>query len=200
MSEKELVFLLEEASAKAMLENLLPRMLAPDIKPKLIAFEGKSDLEKQMVRRIKGYLNPNARFIVMRDQDSVPDCLILKNELLAKCIESGRQPIPLVRIACRELESFYLADLAAVETAMNIKGLVKQQGKSKFRSPDYLSSPSKQLAILTKQRYQKVSDSRTIGQHLDIDNQRSISFKNLIAGIRRMEQELIELPPTIEIL
>lgn len=196
MNGRELVFLLEEASAKAMLESLLPRILSPDIKPTLIAFEGKSDLEKQMVRRIRGYLNPNARFIVMRDQDSFPDCLILKNALLAKCIESGRQPIPLVRIACRELESFYLADMAAVETAMAIKGLAKQQNSKKFRNPDYLSSPSKELSTLTKQRYQKVSDSRTIGLHLDVDNQRSISFKNLIAGIRHIEQELIELPPT----
>lgn len=193
MSEKELVFLLEEASAKAMLESLLPRLLDPGIATKLIPFEGKSDLEKQMVKRIKGYINPHARFIVMRDQDSVPDCSVLKNALLAKCIESGRQPVPLVRIACRELESFYLADLAAVETAMDIKGLVKQQGKSKFRSPDYLSSPSKELATLTRQRYQKVSDSRIIGQYLDVNNQRSASFKNLIAGIKRMEQELIQL-------
>jgi len=193
MSEKELVFLLEEESAKAMLESLLPRILDPSIATKLIPFEGKSDLEKQMVKRIKGYINPHARFIVMRDQDSTPDCSVLKKALLAKCIESGRQPIPLVRIACRELESFYLADLAAVETAMDIKGLVKQQGKSKFRSPDYLSSPSKELATLTKQRYQKVSDSRIIGRYLDVDNNRSASFKNLIAGIRRMEQELIQL-------
>lgn len=192
MSEKELVFLLEEESAKAMLNTLLPRILSPDIKPTLIAFEGKSDLEKQMVRRIKGYQNPNARFIVMRDQDSIPDCLVLKNALLAKCIEASRQPIPLVRIACRELESFYLADLAAVETAMNIKGLVKQQSKSKFRSPDYLSSPSKELATLTKQRYQKVSDSRIIGQYLELNNERSSSFKNLIIGIRRIEQELLQ--------
>jgi hypothetical protein len=193
MSEKELVFLLEEESAKAMLDSLLRRILDPGITPKFIAFEGKSDLEKQMVKRIKGYINPHARFIVMRDQDSIPDCIVLKNALLAKCIESGRQPIPLVRIACHELESFYLADLAAVETAMNIKGLVKQQGNRKFKSPDYLSSPSKELATLTKQRYQKVSDSRIIGRYLDVDNDRSASFKNLIAGIRRMEQELIQL-------
>ena len=41
---KELVFLLEEASAKAMLESLLPRILHPDIHTRLIPFEGKQDL------------------------------------------------------------------------------------------------------------------------------------------------------------
>jgi hypothetical protein len=193
MNAKELVFLLEEDSAKAMLESLLPRMLNPTIIPRLIAFNGKQDLEKQMLRRIKGYLNPNARFIVMRDQDSAPDCIALKNALLERVIEAGRQPVPMIRIACKELESFYLADLAAVETAMNIKGLSKQQGNRKFKSPDYLTSPSKELAMLTKHHYQKVSDSRLIGRHLDMDNQRSASFKNLIAGIRRMEQELVAI-------
>lgn len=190
MIEKELVFLLEEDSAKAMLESLLPRILDPTITTRLIAFNGKQDLEKHMVRRIKGYCNPNARFIVMRDQDNAPDCVVLKNSLLDRVNESARQPIPLVRIACRELESFYLADLAAVETAMNIKGLRKQQVNRKFKNPDYLSSPSKELATLTRQRYQKVSDSRVIGKHLDVENQRSASFRNLIAGIRRLEQEL----------
>jgi len=193
MKERELVFLLEEESAKAMLESLLLRIINPCITPRLIPFQGKSDLEKQLVKRIKGYLNPNARFIVMRDQDSTPDCAVLKNSLLARCEQSGRQPIPLVRIACRELESFYLADLAAVAEAMAINGLARQQNNKKFRNPDYLSSPSKELAVLTKERYQKVSDSRIIGRHLDVDNHRSASFKNLIVGIRRMELELIKL-------
>ncbi len=51
---KELVFLLEERSAKVMLETFLPRMLDERIEFRLIAFEGKQDLEKRMVMRIKG--------------------------------------------------------------------------------------------------------------------------------------------------
>lgn len=188
---KELVFLLEEESAKAMLESLLPRVLSTDIIPRLIPFEGKQDLEKHIVKRLRGYVNPHARFIVMRDQDSTPDCRVLKDVLLEKCEQAGKQAVALVRIACRELESFYLADLAAVEVAFGMHGLAKRQGNIKFRNPDYLGSPSKELATLTKKGYQKVSGSRVIGQHLNVDNERSTSFKNLIAGIRRMEQELL---------
>jgi predicted transcriptional regulator len=55
---KELVFLLEEESAKAMLQSLLPRILDTGIKSRLLAFEGKQDLEKQMVRKMKHYINP----------------------------------------------------------------------------------------------------------------------------------------------
>lgn len=191
---RELVFLLEEESAKAMLESLLPRMLDPSIVPRMIPFEGKSDLEKQMVRRLRGYLNPHARYIVMRDQDAVPDCRVLKQALLAKCDEAGKLGMSLVRIACHELESFYLADLAAVESALGVRGLVRQQGNAKYRAPDYLGSPSHELKALTQKRYQKTSGSREIGKYLDLENQRSSSFRNLIFGIRRMEQELLSLP------
>ncbi len=190
---KELVFLLEEESAKAMLESLLPRILNPEVKPRLLAFEGKQDLEKQMAKRMKGYINPRARFIVMRDQDSAPDCRKVKAALLDRCGQSGRQDVSLVRIACHELESFYLADLAAVEAGLNMHGLVKQQNTAKFRNPDTLQNPSKELLALTKQRYQKVSGSRTIGLHLNTENGRSSSFKNLISGIKRMERELLAL-------
>lgn len=190
---KELVFLLEEQSAKALLESLLPRILDTSIEFRLIDFEGKQDLEKQMVRKLRGYLNPQARFIVMRDQDAVPNCLVIKQHLIAKCEEAGRQSVALVRIACHELESFYLADLAAVGAALKICGLAKQQGSAKFREPDVLQNPSKVLDDLTKGKYSKVSTSRIIGKHLDVNNERSSSFKNLLLGIRRMEQELLSL-------
>jgi len=108
---RELVFMLEEVSAKACLESLLPRFLDPRIAPRMVAFEGKQDLEKQLVKRLRGYLNPNARFIVMRDQDNAPDCKPIKSELLDLCQSAGRRRVSMVRIACRELETFYLADL-----------------------------------------------------------------------------------------
>jgi len=43
---KRLIFFLEEASAKAMLEVFLPRILPTDIRCRYHVFEGKSDLEK----------------------------------------------------------------------------------------------------------------------------------------------------------
>ena len=50
------------------------------------------------------------------------------------------------------------------------------------------------LAKLTQKAYQKVGGSRLLGPHLDVVNDRSASFKNLIAGVRRLEQELLALP------
>lgn len=191
---RELVFLLEEESAKAMLEGLLPRILHEDIRLRYIPFEGKQDLERQMVKRLRGYVNPHARFIVLRDQDSAPDCRDIKARLVELCQQAGQAAKSVVRIACRELESFYLADLYAVEQALGVKKLVRQQGSAKFRSPDHLGSPSKELETLTGGVYQKVSGSRAIGGLLDPDIERSPSFKNLIKSIRRLESELLALP------
>lgn len=183
---RELVFLLEERSAQALLESLLPRLLPEGVPHRLIPFEGKQDLEKQLARRIRGYMNPDARFIVLRDQDSAPDCRVIKQRLLTLCADSGRADACLVRVACRELETIYLADLAAVDAALNTKGLAKRQAERKFRSPDVLESPSRELRALTLQRYEKVAGSRAIGKRLDLSNERSATFKHLVAGIRRM--------------
>lgn len=191
---RELVFLLEEESAKQMLQGLLPRFLDPDVQPRLMVFEGKQDLEKQMVKRMRGYANPHARFIVLRDQDSAPDCKKVKAKLKALCARAGRKAVTLVRIACRELEAFYLADLRAVERAWGLSGLVRHQNSARLRAVDRVENPSRELARLTQGAYQKVSGSRQLGPHLEIDNVRSESFRNLIAGVRRMEHELLALP------
>lgn len=188
----ELVFLLEEPSAKAMLESLLPRMLDRRVTFRCIPFEGKQDLENQLMRKIRAYQNAQARFIVLRDQDSNPDCTGVKSRLLDLCLRSGKADRCLVRIACRELETFYLADLQAVEQALGIPGLKSRQSRSKFRTPDHLVSPSKELKELTKGLYGKVAGSRLIGHYLNLDNSRSPSFHNLIAAIRRMQSVLLE--------
>jgi len=180
----ELVFLLEELSARVMLEGVLPR-LSIELPPvRYIVFDGKNDLERNVTKRIRGYRNPDAKFIVARDQDSEPDCIALKRGLAEMCAQAGRSDA-IIRIFCCELESFYLADLRAVEAGLGFPGLAKRQGERKFRQPDFLRSPSRELKALTKGLYQKVGGSRAIGHHLDIGNVRSASFGALISGIRR---------------
>uniref|UniRef100_E6QK57 DUF4276 domain-containing protein n=1 Tax=mine drainage metagenome TaxID=410659 RepID=E6QK57_9ZZZZ len=187
----ELVFLLEEESARVMLQSLLPRILDPGITTRFIVFEGKQDLEKNLARKIRGYRNTRARFLILRDQDSNPNCQAVKQTLQALCSNAGRAAQCLVRIACRELETFYLADLAAVDQAMGTTNLRGQQEKEKFRALDRLSSPSRELASLTNKKYQKVSGSRAIGAFLNPENPSSPSFWNLIAGIRRLERDML---------
>ena len=181
---KEWVFFLEELSARAMLEGLLPRIAPQWAEIRYIVFEGKQDMEKQLVKRMRSYRNTDAHFIVIRDQDS-GDCQVIKARLQQFCLVAGR-PNTIIRIACRELESFYLADLAAVERGLGIAGLAKRQTYKKFRTPDQLGSPSQELRKLTSGRYQKISGSRAISPHLDLNNTRSHSFKNLVEVLRQI--------------
>lgn len=178
-----LVVFTEEESAKAMLESLLPRVLPKErCSFVCIAFEGKQDLEKQLPIKLKGWRAPNTHFIVLRDQDA-GECRTIKRKLKGICA-AAQKPDALVRIVCREIESWYLGDLEAVETALQIEGLRNLQGKSKYRNPDGIQCPSRELKKVTKNRYQKVGGSRLIGEHLRIDNSRSTSFKHFIRGVR----------------
>ncbi len=183
----EWVFFLEEPSARAMLEGLLPRIAPHRVDVRYVVFEGKQDMEKQLVRRMRGYRHADARFIIIRDQDS-GDCHVTKARLKQFCVNAGH-PNAVIRIACHELESFYLADLAAVEQGLGITGISNLQKNNKFRAPDRLGSPSLELHALTKGRYQKIGGSRAIGPHLDLDNTRSHSFRMLVDTLRRMAFE-----------
>lgn len=183
----EIVFLLEERSAEVMLDGLLPRLLPFGIDYRCIVFEGKQDLEKQLVRRMRGYRAPGSRFVVLRDQDA-GDCLVIKAGLKAKCDEAGH-PDAIVRIACRELESWYLADLTAVERGLEESGIRRLQGKRIYRAPDGAVAPSRILARIAP-CYQKISGSRAIGPYLDPENRRSCSFAHFVSAVRRIVDEM----------
>ena len=180
-----MVVFVEELSAKVLLDGILPRLLPDGTRHRVVPFEGKSDLENQLVRRIRGWKEPQTDFVVLRDQDS-GDCRKLKMKLQELCQEAGR-PDALVRIACRELESWYLGDLEAVERGLGLQGLIKQSNNSKFREPDRLNNAAQELKSLTKNSYQKVGGSRRIAWHLDLSGEnRSTSFRAFCEGIRRI--------------
>ena len=181
---RELVFFLEEQSAKEMLDSFLPKLLDENICHRCICFEGKQDLEKQLKKRLRNWCNPNTDFVVLRDQDS-EDCTVVKQRLADICTEAEK-PYSLVRIVCHELESWYLGDLQAVEKGLNLSGLSEQQQKSKFRSPDRLNNAKQELRKLTKNSYQPISGSREIGCYMSVENNRSHSFKVFISGIQRI--------------
>ena len=179
----EIVFLLEEQSTAVLLEGFLPKLHSGEVTHRFIVFEGKQDLEKQMVRRIRGYRVRNAKFVVLRDQDA-GDCKMVKRQLVKKCAEAG-QSGALVRVACHELESWYLADLRAVENALNLRNLARHQNKRQYRSPDSYHNPLQTLRRIAP-GYQKVGGSRSIGPHLDPACTRSRSFSAFVSGIRRL--------------
>lgn len=179
----ELVFFLEGQSEEMMLRGLLPKILPENVQPRYVVFRGKQDMDRKLVSRLRGYNTPQTRFIILRDQDS-GKCTDVKNRLLEKCREAGREA--LVRIACHELESWYLADLVAVENGLGVDNLSRRQNESKYREPDRLGSPKRELINLTGDRYTEVPGSEAIGCHLDPDNTRSRSFSVFVSGVRKV--------------
>lgn len=180
---KTLVVFLEEPSAEWMVRAVLPRVLPSDCILKCFHFEGKQDLEKNIERKIRGWRTPNSYFLVMRDRDS-EDCRVVKRRLAEKCRRAGR-PDALVRIACGELESFYLGDLGAVSVALSCK--VPSSQVAKFRDPDALYNAAEELERLTGKQYQKISGSKAIAPHLKVDgSNRSRSFNVLLEGVRKL--------------
>lgn len=188
-----LVFMLEEPSAREMLKSVLPRLVGDDVAIRYVVFEGKQDLGRQLQSKLQRWLTPDTRFIVMRDQDAA-ECHAVKQALVDKCVAAGR-PDALVRVACHELESFYLGDLSAVESGLRLTGLARHQERRRWRQPDRLSNAAEELGKLTGGIYQKLSGSRAIGPHLRIDgNNRSHSFNVLLDGIRQIAADLRGVP------
>jgi hypothetical protein len=107
----KIVFLLEEASIKEFLDIVLPKILSSGVTFMTVPHEGKQDLERSIPRKLRAWLEPNVRFVIVRDQDGT-DCIRLKEKLYRQCVESGR-PDTMVRIVCNELESWFLGDLPA---------------------------------------------------------------------------------------
>ncbi|MBF0334343.1 MAG: DUF4276 family protein [Alphaproteobacteria bacterium] len=186
-----MVFFLEEPSAREMLNGLLPRVLPPTVTFQYVVFEGKQDLEKQVGRKLRGWQPPLPLFIVLRDQDG-GSCSDIKRNLIAICAKAKR-PDTLVRIACHELESWYLGDLCAVELGLGIDRLSSRQRQRKFKCPDNLANAAQELSRLTGGRYQKVSGSRDIGMWLNPERNKSDSFRAFINGVRRLADASAEV-------
>lgn len=183
-----IVFFLEEQSASEMLEGVLPKIIPQEIAWKVFFFHGKSDLEKNLQKKLRGWRLSDTFFIILRDKDA-SDCIAIKRKYVDMCSKSGRTNW-LVRIACSELESWYLGDLFAVEKGLGLSGLAQLQGKVKFRNPDSLQNAADELMKLTNNKYGKVAGSRCIGPYLSLSRNNSHSFNIFVSGINKAIQTL----------
>lgn len=181
-----IVFLLEERSMKILLDGLLPRLLL-ETHFICIPHEGKQDLEKSIPRKLRAWREPGACFVVVRDNDG-GDCHALKQRLMALCHEAGR-PDVLIRIACQELEAWYFGEPTAMAKAFGSDILSKIGHKSRYRDPDAIQQPSKEIAKLIPE-YQKMSGARRMASHLSRKGNRSCSFNVMMDGIERISASI----------
>jgi hypothetical protein len=172
------IFLLEEESAYEMLRCFIPKHF-PNLRHKLLQFRGKDNLIKQIPKMLASY--PDSNFVILCDRDE-DDCVVLKKRIHDLCKQSRCT----VRIACNELESWYLAQLDIVAGHFNVPDLAKYQ--ERYKNPDNIINPDKILKRITNNHYQKVRGSKVMGQYLNPDVTRSVSFKHFVNTLKRLEK------------
>lgn len=182
---QRLVFLLEEYSMKVLLDGLLPRLF-PGLPFLCIPHEGKQDLEKSVPRKLRAWREPGVRFVVIRDNDG-GDCYALKANLVELC-QAGSREDTLVRIACQELEAWYLGDPEALANTFKNRALSRIGGKASYRDPDSVQHPSAVLEQLVPE-FQKVSGARRMASKLSRTNS-SRSFQVLIDAVEKTAASL----------
>lgn len=182
-----LEFLLEEPSMANVLKVILPKILPPGYRLNenyfLRPHRGKSDLQKSIPNKIRTFSNFHepVKIVILHDQDT-NDCKKLKRQLMRLCEESGNCPV-LIRIICRELESWFLGDMDAMESAYPGFKAHKYKNKAKFRNPDKCQAFEELTAILPE--FQKGSGSRSIAPHLNFQQNASPSFQTFISGLKK---------------
>jgi hypothetical protein len=199
-------FLVEEPSAEAALNYLVPKILGDRVTHRIHPHQGKKDLLKSLPGRMKGYrrwLPPTDRIVVLIDGDA-DDCRELKAQLdlLAESAgfsiggRSGRrqgscaaQCLVLNRIAIDELEAWFLGDVEAVRKAYPRvpSGLGEKRG---YRNPDVANSKASERLERVLQEVgefreglRKIEVARRIAAHMDPGRNRSPSFQVFRDGL-----------------
>ena len=178
---------------KVFLENVLPKILPDYFKYNenyfLRAHEGKSDLQKSIPTKINAFKKMGfpVGIIILHDQDS-GDCKILKQKLIDLCGKDLSGVFLLVRIVCRELESWYLGDMGAIELAYPRFKARNYKNKAKFRIPDELQNAANELRIILPE-FQKVQGAKRISEHITIGNNKSKSFNHFVTGLKSIVEK-----------
>ena len=171
---------------QVLLDGLLPRLF-PGLLFQCVPHDGKTDLERSIRHKLGGWREPGVRFAVVRDNDG-KDCHALKGHLRRLC-HAGRRDDTLVRIACQELEAWYLGEPDALADAFEREALRSIGQKARFREPDAVPRPSEAVKQLVPE-FQKVSGARRMAQHLTRERNRSTSFRVFMAGIEAVATDL----------
>ncbi|MCB1160045.1 MAG: DUF4276 family protein [Leptospiraceae bacterium] len=179
--------LVEEPSMEECLRNLLPGIVPEhwklDVNYFIRKHQGKGDLKNSIINKMKvfNHWHEPISVVILHDQD-IADCRKIKHDIQQWCGDY-RNPL-LIRIVCRELESWYLGDLKAIEKAFPKFKSNKYENKANFKNPDNLHAKETLKKILPE--YKEIQSSRVISQNLDIQKNRSTSFQQFIKGIQKI--------------
>ena len=169
-----IVLLTEERSLKVTVDHLIRRHYPRLVEGSdwfVLPFSGKSDLENNILVKMRCWNYGDPVFVILRDADG-GDCVALKQRL-RKLAKPAKKPFK-IRIVCQELESWFLGDAAAVKQAYPRSSFSNEQ--ERYRNPDRLTNASEELAKLTGDST-KVRRALTIATHLVPSRNCSHSFQ-----------------------
>ncbi|HRB70901.1 MAG TPA: hypothetical protein PK776_03545 [Flavobacterium sp.] len=180
----------EEPSLKIVLDTILPKILPDNVYFQIYSHQGKQDLEKALISTLPTISKIHgSKILVTRDQDS-SDCKELKQNLL-QIIGLNCHCDFLVRIVCRELESWYLGDMQAIEKAYPRFKSEQYRNKAEYRNVDKLQSPNRELLKIipeysNRDYLPKLETAEYISPFLNLKANNSESFNQTINAILKL--------------
>lgn len=196
--------LLEEPSAEAALDNLLPALLPEGTTWRFHVFSGKADLLRHLASRLKGYatwLPDDWRILVLVDRDGT-DCQRLLERLeqsaaaaglATKVSNRGGRFTVLNRLAIEELEAWFFGDVEALSQAYPgvSPHLAHRRG---LRSPDQIAGGTwealqrelKRAGHYRNTGLPKIEVATNVSRHMVPARNTSRSFKGLVLGLRAL--------------
>jgi len=194
-------FLVEEPSAEVALQNIIPKILKPDVSFFIHPHQGKPDLLEKLPDRLRGYkswLPKDWRIVVLVDADD-EDCREIKGKLeeTARDIRlitksratPGSQFQVLNRLAIEELEAWFIGDVEALHAAYPRVSL-NLGNKTKYRYPDEILGGTWEALERELQKvgyysggYSKISGARDISVNMVPERNRSKSFQLFSQGL-----------------
>jgi hypothetical protein len=208
-------FLVEEDSAEAALQNLLPRILGNVVSFTVHPHQGKPDLLKKLPSRLRAYkhwLPDDWHVVVLMDTDD-DDCLELKAQLeqiagdarlvTKSAVPPGQQFQVLNRLAIEELEAWFFGDVEAL-TASYPRVSPTLGQRARYRDPDAITGGTWEALERLLQRLNyfpeglpKITAAREVSGHMDPVRNRSRSFQvfreGLLAIVHQSRQAALAL-------
>ena len=197
--------LVEEPSAAAALEQLVPRILGTGTVLAIHAHQGKRDLLASLPGRLRGYArwldHVHAHVVVLVDRDG-DDCRQLKLRLESAAQEAGlvtrsaarvgAASAVVNRVAVEELEAWFFGDIPALCAAF--PGVPEALAARKaYRDPDAIAGgtwEARQRVLQAAGYYStglnKIDAARRIASHMDPARNRSrsfLAFRDALRGI-----------------
>ncbi|WP_446048218.1 DUF4276 family protein [Streptomyces olivaceus] len=203
--------LLEEPSAESALRILVPRLVPhaeEHVNFELRVFRGKDDLMRKLPERLRGYASwaryADVRILVLVDRDD-DDCVVLKNSIENIAVDAGlclhkKDTAPVggsfkARIACEEIEAWFLGDAEALRSAYP-RVAKSFEHRAGFRDVGNIHGGTweKLQRVLQDAGYfsnglRKIELARTLAPLMSTDGNRSMSFHYFCQAVRDLIPE-----------